>query len=351
MAKPITIHELRERAARLPRVHLTDLPTPLHECPRLAEALGGGGRFFLKRDDLTSLGLGGNKLRKLEFSLGAAKAEGCDVLVHGLAGQSNYCRQAAAAAAKAGMRCVLVLRNDHKAGDPAQSNRLLDYVFGAEVQMVSADRGEQSRAKEALLERLRAEGHEPNTVGVRDEVFGAVSYALCLAEILEQSAAAGVRPDYVCVSGRNGTTAGLVLGKRLLGFAGEVQAFDVMPCDEESKDLALRAATADQASQAAGLLGLAETFTAADVPVTPAYAGVAYGVPTEAGLDAVLLLGRTEGLVVGPVYTGKGLSGVLDWVRTGRIARGGTVVFVHTGGTPEVFAYNQEIMDRLRATR
>jgi 1-aminocyclopropane-1-carboxylate deaminase/D-cysteine desulfhydrase-like pyridoxal-dependent ACC family enzyme len=350
MAKPMTIQELRERAERLPRVRLTDLPTPLHECPRLAEALGGGGRFFLKRDDLTSLGLGGNKLRKLEFSLGAAKAEGCDVLVHGLAGQSNYCRQAAAAAAKVGMRCTLVLRSDHKAGDPAQSNRLLDYVFGAEVLMVSPDRGEQSRAKESLLDRLRAEGHKPYCIGVRDEVFGAVSYALCLAEILEQSAASGTRPDYVCVSGRNGTTAGLVLGKRLLGFAGAVQAFDVMPADEAASRK-LCAATADQATQAASLLGLSETFTADDVPVTPAYAGAAYGVATEAGLDAVLLLGRTEGLVVGPVYTGKGLSGVLDWVRTGRIARGSTVVFIHTGGTPEVFAYNQEIMDRLRQAK
>jgi 1-aminocyclopropane-1-carboxylate deaminase/D-cysteine desulfhydrase-like pyridoxal-dependent ACC family enzyme len=344
----MTIAEFRQRVTRLPRISLTPLPTPLQECPRLAKAVGDV-RIFFKRDDLTAIGMGGNKLRKLEFSLGAAKAEGCDVLVHGLAGQSNYCRQAAAAAAKVGMRCILVLRSSHKSADPAQSNRLLDYIFGAEVHMVSADRAEQAAVKSALIAKLQAEGHKPYSIDMRDEEFGGVGYALCLAEILEQSAEAGFRPDYVCVSGRGGTTAGLVLGKRLLGYEGKIQAFDVAPADEET-DRKGRELTASHAVQAAKMLGLEESFTADDAPVTPAYGGTAYGVTTTAGLDAMLLLGRTEGLLAGPIYTGKGLSGVLDWIRTGRIARGSNVVFIHTGGSPETFAYNQEIMDHIRAT-
>lgn len=342
----MTMDELRRRAAKLPRVSLTRLPTPLDELPRFSQAVGQGVRFFMKRDDLMNIGFGGNKLRKLEFSLGAARAEGYDVVVHGLAGQSNYCRQAAAAAAKVGLPCYLVLRRDHKAEDPAQSNRLLDYIFGAKVQMV-ANRPEQAKAKEALVEKLKAEGHKPYLVGRRDEVFGGVAYALCLAEILEQLAAAGAKADCLCVSGRSGTSAGLVLGKRLLGFEGPILGFQVAP--ESSPEASLREsrACAAVATEAAELLGVKERFTAEDIINTHAYGGAKYGTPTEAGLDTLMELARTEGIIVGPVYVGKGLSGAVDYVRKGQIAKRSTVVFVHTGGSVELFAYNTEIMEHL----
>jgi 1-aminocyclopropane-1-carboxylate deaminase/D-cysteine desulfhydrase-like pyridoxal-dependent ACC family enzyme len=139
------------------------------------------------------------------------------------------------------------------------------------------------------------------------------------------------------------------LGKRILGYKGIIQSFDVSPADA-AIDLAGRKATADFAARGAKLLGLDETFTADDVPVTADYAGSAYGVPTDAGLDAMLLLGRTEGILVGPIYTAKGLSGMLDWFRAGKLPAGGTSVFIHTGGTPETFAYNREIMERINAT-
>ncbi|GAG49593.1 unnamed protein product, partial [marine sediment metagenome] len=213
-----SIEQLRERVARLPRTSLTHLPTPFQECPRLGEALGDRVRFFMKRDDLTTLGGGGNKIRKLEFSLGEAQASGYDIIVHGLAGQSNYCRQTAAAAARLGLPCYLVLRKDHKAEDPAQANRLLDYVFGAEVRMVEPD--EQADAKAELVAELRSKGHKPYVIGYDDEVLGAIGYSLCLAEIIQQQADAGIEADYVCVTGRSGTLAGLILGKRLLGFEG-----------------------------------------------------------------------------------------------------------------------------------
>jgi len=343
----MTIDELRRRAAKLPRAKLTELPTPLQACPRLSEAVGQGVRLLVKRDDLTGLGCGGNKLRKLEFSLGEAKAAGCDVLVHGLAGQSNYCRQAAAAAAKVGLPCHLVLRRDHKAEDPAQSNRLLDYIFGAEVRMVDSV-AEQRAAKDALMDELRAQGRKPYRIGPHDEVLGAVGYALCMAEIIEQQAALGARADTICVTGQSGTQAGLVLGKRLLGFPGEVLGFHPAP---RADDTASHARTAALATEAAALLGAGEQFTADDVHNTAAYGGPAYGVPSDACLEAMALLGRTEGLLAGPVYVAKGLAGVIDFVRTGRIPAGSTVVFVHTGGGAETFAYNAEIMQHLDAAR
>ena len=341
----MSIAELRERAGRLPRVSLTELPTPFQECRRLGDALGSGVRLFMKRDDLTTIACGGNKLRKLEFSLGEAMATGCDCVVHGLAGQSNYCRQTAAAAARVGLPCHLVLRKDHKAGDPPQANRLLDYVFGADVRMVEPD--EQEAAKAALVRELEGRGHKPYLVGYHDEVLGAVGYSLCLAEIVEQQAAAGIGADYVCVvTGGAGTLSGLVLGKELLGFGGEILGFGVIP-DAGGPELEGRVRRI--VSDAAALLGRDGGFEVGDVRSTDRYAGDAYGEPTEACLDAMALLGRTEGLVVSPVYTAKGLAGVIDHVRTGRIEPGSTVVFVHTGGVPETFAYNAEIMARLPA--
>jgi 1-aminocyclopropane-1-carboxylate deaminase/D-cysteine desulfhydrase-like pyridoxal-dependent ACC family enzyme len=338
----MTIDELRRLAAKLPRTPLAHLPTPLGVCPRFSDELGHGVQLAMKRDDLTGLGMGGNKLRKLEFSIGEAQANGCDVIVHGLAGQSNYCRQTAAAAAKVGMPCILVLRQDHKAENPPQANRLLDYLFGAEVRMVPSL--EQAAAKELLIAELEAAGRKPYLVGQHDEVLGAVGYALCMAEILEQSAVLGLSPDCICVTGRSGTQAGLVLGKQLLGFEGEVYGFHPAPTAD---DMTSRAGCAKMATEAAALLGLGEAFSAEEINNTSAYGGAKYGVPTDECLDAALVMGRTEGLVLGPVYTAKGMAGVIDTVRTGQIATGSTVVFVHTGGTAETFAYNREIWEHL----
>jgi len=342
----MTAEELCRRAAVLPRVSLATLPTPMTEVPRFAEWVGRGIRMFLKRDDLTDMGLGGNKLRKLEFSLGAARAEGCDVVVHGLAGQSNYCRQTAAAAARVGMPCYLVLRRDHKTEDPPQANRLLDYVFGAEVRM-AADRGEQDAVKAELVERLRHKGHRPYVIGRRDEVLGAVAYALCMAEIAEQMDRLDVEADTISVSGRAGTQAGLVLGRRLLGTRAAILGFQVSPESSAEASQRMSRQCADIAADAARLLGVEEEFTTDDVHNTDIYGGPEYGEPSARCLETLLALGRTEGLVVGPVYAAKGLSGVVDFVRSGAIEEGRTVVFVHTGGAVETFAYNTEIMEHL----
>src|SRR5262249_42714568 len=160
---------------------LTDLPTPLHACPRLATAIGHEGQLFFKRDDLTMVGLGGNKVRKLEFTMGRVQAEGCDCIVHGLAGQSNYCRQTAAICARLGIPCHLVLRRDHKTDGLPQGNLLLSHLFGAHVTLVDPE--EQEDAKRSLVDQLKRKGRKPYLIGYCDEVLGAVAYGLCLAEI------------------------------------------------------------------------------------------------------------------------------------------------------------------------
>ncbi|MEX0744205.1 MAG: pyridoxal-phosphate dependent enzyme [Phycisphaeraceae bacterium] len=349
MKRPWCIDELRRRAARLPRLPLATLPTPLDDLTRLSAEAGSNVRVLMKRDDQTGLGLGGNKIRKLEFSFGEARQRGCDVVVHGLAAQSNYCRLTAAAAAKAGLRCVLALRPGQKDDDPPQANRLLDHVFGAEVRMlppVPQDRvkAEQQRAKAAIVAELEAQGRTPYLIGEHDEVLGAVAYALCVAEIVEQLDALGTRADYLCVAGGVGTQAGLVLGTRLLGVDTKVLGFWPAPDADEPR---IRERCAHFATQAAALLGADESFTADEIANTSGYSGPGYGVPNDGCLDALLLLGRTEGLVVGPTYTAKSLAATLDCIRTGQIEAGRTIVFMHTGGTPELFAYNVEVMQHL----
>ena len=335
------IADLRHRASRLPRISLTRLPTPLHECRNLSDALGGKVRIFVKRDDLITCAFGGNKVRKLEFSFGRIRQEGYDCVVFGLAGQSNYCRQVAGVCAMMGIPCYLILVKDHKSGEPWQGNLLLSRLYGAHVTLLEPERGaEQPAALSALEEQLRGQGRKPYRIGRQDEVFGSVGYALCLVEILEEMAAAGIIPDRIFLAGGSGTPAGLVLGKRLLGYQGQVVTFGVSYTRTEER---VKEIIAGIATDGAALLGYTERFTPDDVVFTQQYVGQGYAIPSPECLDAIALLGRTEAIVAGPVYTGKGFAGLIDWIRTGRIAAGETVVFVHTGGAPELFAYHAEV--------
>jgi 1-aminocyclopropane-1-carboxylate deaminase/D-cysteine desulfhydrase-like pyridoxal-dependent ACC family enzyme len=340
-----SVQALRDAISRLPRFPLTHLPTPIDDCCNLSKALGGKVRILMKRDDLTTSGLGGNKVRRLEFIMGRALAEGCDCIVHGLAAQSNYCRQTAAAAARAGLECYLILRQDAKCEDPPMANRLMDYVFGAKVEMVPAG-GVQTAAIDALVERLKSEGRKPYRIGPADEILGTISYALSMAEILEQTKAMGITPIALAVTAREGTLAGLVLGKCLLGFEGRVQAYDM---DPRSTLPRWRQSTCQLVQDTAAVLGASVELSADDIHISGEFSGPAYAEPSAACLDALLLLGRTEGLVAGPVYVAKGLAGFFDDVRKGQFPSGGNVVFVHTGGTPEAFAYNAEIFAHLNA--
>jgi 1-aminocyclopropane-1-carboxylate deaminase/D-cysteine desulfhydrase-like pyridoxal-dependent ACC family enzyme len=330
----MTVEQLRQAMARLPRVELAVLPTPVHPCPRLSRELGI--ELAIKRDDLTGLAFGGNKTRKFDFVFGDALAQGADTVVGGFGSQSNFSRQAAAAAAKLGLRCYIVSRHDQRARTVGiQGNYLLQLVLGAQVRLVPAEQLAQARRQAA--EELRAQGHRPYILNDTEGVLGAVAYAGCVAELVEQGQAP---PDYIVLASGTGTQPGIVLGVRALGLPTRVIGFRPgWTADDQVLPEMTRIA-----NEAAARLGLALEFGPQDFENSGAYVGEAYGIPTPAGLDAIERLARTEGILLDPVYTGKAFAGLLDYVRTGRIPAGSRVVFLHTGGQPALFAYAPELI-------
>jgi D-cysteine desulfhydrase family pyridoxal phosphate-dependent enzyme len=336
-----TTDDLLERLSRLPRYPLAHLPTPLEFLPRFSEALGGP-RIWIKRDDCTGLAFGGNKARHNEFIIADALEQRADTVVWGAGVQSNNCRQTAAACAKAGLACHLVLGRGRPADgpDPVQGNLLLDHLVGASVEIVDEAEGPAVDEKIALAaDRLRGQGCRvyerlPKIV----KPLAALSYVTAVIELLEQAAQADVTPDalYVCSAGSTG--AGISLATVALGQTFAVQHITpiVWPWDTQ-------AVMTDIANSAAERLGIATRLEPTDINVTEEYVGVAYGVPTTDCLEAIALLARTEGILLDPSYSGKSMAGLIDHIREGRFTSEQNVIFIHTGGTPALFAYNEQL--------
>src|SRR5262245_41388145 len=315
MTTPLTIDQLRQAAAKLPRVALAHLPTPLEEAPRLAAQLNGP-RVLIKRDDCTGMVMGGNKTRHNEFLLAVALHQNADCLVWGAGVQSNNCRQTAAACNKLGLECFLYLtRATHD--DDVQGNLLLDHLLGAHVTIIDTPMGPVlDDLLLAKAQELRAAGRRPF---VWDRVTGrpiaAVSYALALAELLEQAQALSMQPTHVYCAAAGATGAGLAIGKAILGWQGKVRLLSPIrwPWDTP-QDLA------EVANATAVLLGLPHRLTAADIDIRDDYIGERYGVVTPGCREALAVLARTEGIVLDPVYTGKAMAGLIDEARHGRLA-------------------------------
>jgi L-cysteate sulfo-lyase len=304
--------------------------------PRLSRHLGGP-RLWVKRDDCTGLGLGGNKLRKLDYVLKKAIDQGADTLVSGGVVQSNSQRQVAAAAAKLGLACHLAIYHGRLAPPSADygktGNALLNRLFGATLHDVPWT-GDRNAAIRALAERLSAEGCKPFVVpyGVSDPL-GAVGYASTITEMASQCAAVGISPAAIVhCTGSGGTQAGLVAGARSLLPKTRVVGIDI-----DAEPERVRTDVLTLAKGAAQLLG--QPFDPTDVEVIAGHAGPAYGVPHEATIEAIKLGARLEGLVLDPVYSGKGLAGLIALICDGRWTKDQDVVFVHTGGAPALFAY------------
>ena len=320
---------------RLPRVPLAQLPTPLHEMPRLTRALGGP-RLLIKRDDQTGLALGGNKTRKLEFSLGEALRQGADTLVTLGAVQSNHARQTAAAAAAHGLRCLLVLR-----GDPPlvpNGNLLLDHLLGARVVFTGA-RDREIVARELVAAEIGA-GHRPYLIpiGASDEI-GAAGYVAALEELTGQLDEMGVRPDrLVLASSSFGTQAGLCVGAKALGFSAQIAAVAI-----DSPRAELQAGVAAIAAPLAVRLGLEVSVTPGEVIGHDGYLGDGYAIMGQPEREAIALLARHEGILLDPVYTGRAMAGLIDLIRRREFGAGETIVFWHTGGSPALFAYADEL--------
>lgn len=310
----------------LPRLPLAQLPTPWEAMPRLSAALGGP-QLWVKRDDQTGLGLGGNKTRKLETLCAAALAAGADTLITAGAIQSNHCRQTAAAAARLGLACTLVL-----AGEPPalpSGNLLLDGLFGAEI--VWTTFAERPAALQASEARLRAAGKTPYLIPYGgSSPQGAAAYAYALEELLAQ----GPPPDWIVfASSSGGTQAGLVAAARLLGYSGRILGISV---DEPAAGL--QAKVAALATQTSQLLGQPAGFQPQDILVNADYLGQGYAQMGEAEAEAIRLFARHEGLLVDPVYTGRAAAGLIDLIRRGHFTPEESVLFWHTGGAPALFA-------------
>lgn len=333
---------LRQRLARLPRVALGHWPTPLDEAPRLSAALGGP-RLLVKRDDCTGLALGGNKTRQLELILGRALEDGCDCLVAGAFAQSNWCRQIAAAGAKLGLPVHLVLKSGVTGTDP-QGNLLLDRLFGATITFVNLpDSAHLTPRLEAVAAQLSAQGSRPRVLGSHgDKLLAAAAYVEAMIEVDEQMAARGLAADRLYLSGADKTPAGCHLGMAALG--GRTRVTGITPIAWEVPRPADIAAIA---TDTARLLGLDLAFDGVDIDNDDGHIGARYGLPSPEGTAAMALCARTEGLVLDPVYTAKAMAGLIADIRSGVVGRDETVVFLHTGGLPALFALAEEVAQEL----
>jgi 1-aminocyclopropane-1-carboxylate deaminase/D-cysteine desulfhydrase-like pyridoxal-dependent ACC family enzyme len=325
--------DIRERFARIPRVRLALVPTPMHEAPQLAARLGGP-RIFVKRDDLTGVALGGNKTRNLEFRLAHALKDRPDVVVVGLDLQSNSARQTIGCCNKLGLRTILVLEGARP--NEAQGNLLIDYLLGADVRF-AADRDEQRRMLDEAAAEVRARGLVPHILNDNPmfDVASALAYIECTIECLEQLAGDGVAPRALYMSSSGKGQAGLVLARRLLGADFDVRC---ITATREFSDVPAR--TAEIANQTAAMLGLQLRVTPSEISNFDGYVGEGYGIPSRDGTAAVKLFAETEGIVLDPVYTGKCAAGMIDHIRRGDFTREDVVVFIHTGGTPAVFTHH-----------
>ena len=316
------------------RIPLANLPTPIESLPRLSRILGGP-QLFIKRDDLTGLGMGGNKTRKLEYLAADALSKAAKTLISTGAVQSNHCRQVAAAAAKLGLGCQLILAGEEPT--EAQGNLLLDKLSGAQIFFTSKanrDRELQERFAQAELSGLKPYlipygGSNP---------IGALGYLNAMRELSEQ----GLEPDWIVfASSSGGTQAGLILGAHLTGFKGKILGISI----EYNSDH-FSAQISDLVNQTAEEMGCDWSVTPKEVLINDSYCQAGYGVLTSAEIEAVKLFARTEGILLDPVYTGRAAAGLIDLIRKGFFEPEEKILFWHTGGAPALFAepYNQSLI-------
>ena len=329
---------LRDLLAPHPRVSLALLPTPLEHLPRLSATLGGPD-IWVKRDDLTGLAFGGNKTRQLEYVFADLLAQKPDVLVTGANIQSNWSRQCAAAAARLGIPIVLVLRNTDM--QEITGNVLLDYWLGADVRFVDEpDMTAMIRVHlDRVVDELRAQGKH----AIKIDPWGAnvaLGYVAAMAELDEQCEAAGITPTRLWLAAAGPTHSGMELGARLLGWDARVTGIAPIAWSDAS----LGELVADAANRSAELLGVDVRLGPTDIDNRGDQVAPGYGIPSMASLEALRLAARTDALLLDPVYTSKAMAGLIAAVRSGELSRKDTVVFLHTGGLPAVFAWRDDIL-------
>lgn len=321
-----------ERFRAIPHLNYGAYPTPIEEAPRLRQALGRNApRVYIKRDDYTGPGFGGNKVRKLEYALAKAKADGADVAITSGGVKSNHARVTAAMCARLGLRCILVLNSaavTHEGLAPA--SLAVDELFGAEIIRVN-NREERAATVESIADKLRSEGKKVAVIPIGASIpLGAIGFVRAVEETKAQLDAMNTRVDYVFHSSSSGgTQAGIVAGCQLLDW--DVKVLGVSPDDSSAS---ISAEVGKIIRGVGEMLGapLNEVVTVLDE-----YVGDGYGIPSPQGAEAIELLARTEGVALDPVYTAKAMAAMIDWVRKGRLTENDNVMFWHTGGQLALF--------------
>ena len=338
----VTRADLAARLEAHPRIPLAHLPTPLDACPRLAEAIGVRA-LYIKRDDLTGLAFGGNKTRHLEFTFAEILRSGADTVVAGAYTQSNWCRQITAAARKLGLAVSLVLIHGVK-GPRVQGNLLLDHVMGADVTVVDIESMEKIQPLlDEKARALEAAGRRPFVIApfaLDQQVLAALGYVVTAIELDAQFEDAGIDPAHVFVCGANNTPAGLIAGLRALGRRACVTSISPIRWEEPRERDIARVATA-----AARALDLNLAIEPGDFVADEDHIGEDYGVLSPEARAAIRLVAGTEGILLDPVYSGKAMAGLIDAAKRGTVGADETVVFVHTGGMPALFAYAEDLID------
>lgn len=318
------------------RVSIAHLPTPIEPLERLSKHLGGP-EILIKRDDLTGLATGGNKTRKLEFLVAEALAQECDHLITTGAPQSNHCRQTAAAAARLGLGCALILRGE--APSQVNGNLLLDKLLGAHIYW-TGDRDAGELIQEVSSE-LQSVGRKPYIIPLGgSNVVGATAYILAMQELVTQLKEENLNVDFIVfASSSGGTQAGLVLGAQLYGFQGQIFGISVdHPAD------GLRTQVAALATATATHLGLDSISVVDHVLVNDDYLGGGYAIVGDNEREAIHLVAQREGILLDPVYTARAMGGLIDLIRWGAFTRGQTVLFWHTGGTASLPAFADKLL-------
>lgn len=333
--------------ARFPRVFLAHLPTPLERLDRLSKELGGP-EIWIKRDDCTGLSTGGNKTRKLEFLMAEALAMGADTVMTQGATQSNHARQTAAFAAKLGMACHILLEDRTGSNDAnynSNGNVLLDHLHGATTSK-RAGGLDMAAEMEMVAERLRAEGRKVYIIpGGGSNATGALGYVNCAFELLSQANDRGIVIDHlITATGSAGTQAGLITGLKAINAGIPLTGIGVRAPKEKQEENVFNLAT-----KTAEKLGCPGVVLRSDVVADSSYVGAGYGVPRADTLEAIAMFAQLEGLLLDPVYSGKGAAGLIDYCRKGKFKKSERIVFLHTGGSAALFGYDAVFAERNKA--
>jgi D-cysteine desulfhydrase family pyridoxal phosphate-dependent enzyme len=334
--------------ANHPRLPLTFLPTPLEALTRLSATLAGP-TLWVKRDDMTGLALGGNKARKLEYLLGAAKVEGATVVMTTAGAASNYLRMTAAAARKAGMRPILFMRGTGQ--EPVQGNLLLNRIVGAETRFISVTDPWSPEARiimDAAAAELERQGERVYVMAIQNThaPLAALGYVNATLELYQQLLQQGAQATHIFTPTGSGVTqAGLILGAKLLHWPLKVVGMAGAPNTAEGH----RRRIAEMVVAAGNLLDVDVEIAPDEVIVEDRFAGVSYGKATEGVVQAIRLCGEQEGLLLDPVYSGKAMHGLLSWIAEGKLTPQDQVVFLHTGGAPNLFTQAESLAEGLAA--